>query len=651
MTIHTPGQLANLAQTPDAVQTSIGSRLLDRSGDYRAHWTTASEAGWLQRVGSLISAWLKPKFDGSDLDLSVDADELSRRGHSVQVRHHHQGHERAVKFMMVEQNRGGTFTSSLIAVENDRGEGWISLEIKGGRGTFVNVPNLAGDLLASFDLNDVETMSPIPRSIHMATVDEVLSLVEAPGRRGPLFIAATDHSIPFDKFVDRVGVWTKEIAGLGQAFVLDPASTTVFNERVGPSWTVPAWTMRTYRPGIALDNLATARASRILSTERLGKDRDRDLAKMLGRAARDIIATHPTPSPVVAWSRTFERLALNAATAAVVRPSTRALPTAVPLPAKSPSTKSDLLRTISTSDTDLVEGAPRELDEARLRVDSLLGELMRVKDTLGLPDLSDSTLFSLLDDATAERVDAEGLARIRQNLEQLQDEKDALDDELELSKLEHLIVSDELETAEKIAEDQYRRISYLTSRLAISDPEGAYGETGEVPYDTRFGLAAESFMKLFLRLPEIESLGVVVSATERSMRDLDKIDVDGKAVANAWSALICLCDYVRAKRDGEATGSVHKYLEDQPSGYYCHPLIGHASNESSYTRRQYVDERTFRVPASVSSTGKVPMLEHFRLARIARLDPRLHYYDDTSNSGLVYVGYIGPHLTNSMTST
>ena len=43
------------------------------------------------------------------------------------------------------------------------------------------------------------------------------------------------------------------------------------------------------------------------------------------------------------------------------------------------------------------------------------------------------------------------------------------------------------------------------------------------------------------------------------------------------------------------------------------------------------------------------MAAHFKPTWRDRLAPRMHYYDDTSNTGKVYIGYIGRHLRNTKT--
>lgn len=56
------------------------------------------------------------------------------------------------------------------------------------------------------------------------------------------------------------------------------------------------------------------------------------------------------------------------------------------------------------------------------------------------------------------------------------------------------------------------------------------------------------------------------------------------------------------------------------------------------------------VPKSVDESGRAFMGAHFKIARSGQISPRLHFFDDVDDSGKVYVGYIGKHLPNTMTS-
>lgn len=52
---------------------------------------------------------------------------------------------------------------------------------------------------------------------------------------------------------------------------------------------------------------------------------------------------------------------------------------------------------------------------------------------------------------------------------------------------------------------------------------------------------------------------------------------------------------------------------------------------------------------AVDSSGSALMDAHFKPTHRDTFAPRMRYHDDTANTGSVYVGYIGKHLTNKQT--
>lgn len=59
--------------------------------------------------------------------------------------------------------------------------------------------------------------------------------------------------------------------------------------------------------------------------------------------------------------------------------------------------------------------------------------------------------------------------------------------------------------------------------------------------------------------------------------------------------------------------------------------------------------RTFPVPRHVHPDGKLFMGAHLRIGGGNTIAPRLHYYDGACTDHGIFVGYMGPHLTNTMT--
>jgi hypothetical protein len=55
------------------------------------------------------------------------------------------------------------------------------------------------------------------------------------------------------------------------------------------------------------------------------------------------------------------------------------------------------------------------------------------------------------------------------------------------------------------------------------------------------------------------------------------------------------------------------------------------------------------VPLRVDPAGAIFMGAHFKLGGGDTISPRLYLHDAVDTDGNVYVGYIGRHLTNTLT--
>lgn len=335
----------------------------------------------------------------------------------------------------------------------------------------------------------------------------------------------------------------------------------------------------------------------------------------------------------MSWQRTFDRLdnaviaeAMNATVdtpAAVIRVTAPA-PTAV-------------------VEEDVAGAQPLVGAEA----ETLLLELDRVRQVLGLPDLTDETLRRIVEQAAAPRVDTSAQERAAARIDQLQRDKDDLqqlldetNEELLLEQVEHL------ETRED-AERHADRSTWLGKQLAAAGQHDiAYAATPEDAVMNRPG----SFHELLGRISELADLGVVITADEDTVRDLDAVDSSGQACRTAWDSLLVLADYVRAKQAGDCPGNVHQYLLNTPNGYRGMPPKKHSWTETATTMNQFGDDRDLPVPTAVNPSGSATMRAHFKLARIGVTSPRLYYLDDFASTGSVYVGYIGPHLKNTQSN-
>lgn len=66
------------------------------------------------------------------------------------------------------------------------------------------------------------------------------------------------------------------------------------------------------------------------------------------------------------------------------------------------------------------------------------------------------------------------------------------------------------------------------------------------------------------------------------------------------------------------------------------------------TDPKFVQARTFTVPGQVNPAGQAPMFAHVRILGVQPPAPRLHFYDDTTGTGHLVVGYLGPYLPSRL---
>lgn len=636
----------------DTTTTTAPARAGAGDRDYHSFALCHELPGWLGTVEDQVATWLRSRKQ-LDIETTVDGThDQPGRGRTVTVRHHRHGHDRALRLVLEEDSPTGHWTTQVTAVEHERGGGWVAIDVVSEDGLFVKVPGVARYLIEALHLSDggLELRTD-PRVATPDRLTELISVLQDPIRRSPVFVAGTDDRLPFAPFVTRLRGWAAQVDGMGHVFVLDPAATGELVNRLGRAWEAPAWTVRTYGPGVDLDQPATARQHRILSTTRLAQDSDRYLQTLLGGFARDIVARHKTPAPLAAWQRTFERLENTALT--------EAMTTQVPTPTSAPAAEeappaervaepTPVAPEPATVDGPLteesVESSTVSQEAETLLID--VAELERVRLTLGLPDLTDETLARFVEQATAPRTDPRAIADAARRLERQQARLEALRDELEQVKDELLEEQvDHMETREEL-DRQASRAAWLGKQFVLAGrPDMAFAGVPDGEQDS----APDSYAELLERAARLP--GLVVTADRDTVLGLAAIDSTSKALRAAWDSLLALSDYVRASTAGDTTSHVHHYLQNTPPGYRGMPPGKHSWTETGTTMNQYGDERELPVPVAVDPSGTTVMTSHFKLARIGMRSPRLYYLDDTSGpTRSVVVGYLGPHMTNTQTS-
>ena len=241
--------------------------------------------------------------------------------------------------------------------------------------------------------------------------------------------------------------------------------------------------------------------------------------------------------------------------------------------------------------------------------------------------------------------------------EEAAQEQQASVDELQRIRYE-LRRAEQLELALRTeADEQYDALLYaraqvrvLTRKLvaaagpAAADPIALAGDVKEEEDGT-----PSTFAGLISRLCEFPSL-VFTGETKEAMA-LDEQNTGSGWVRLAWDGLLALQEYADAAVHGGAGGDFKQWCEHTPPGCHLFPPRKAVRGESQTvsTNGKWKKERMLPVPLTVDSSGRAFMGAHLRIGG-GGTAPRLHYLDDCSNSGRIYIGYIGLHLTNTRTN-
>jgi hypothetical protein len=589
------------------------------SRNYHAFMSCTAEPGWLPEAQLQLGEWLRDRKN-IDIDLSDDV-LLDVENRSFRLQHHKDGQSRGLRAQLTERATDtGTWTTDLVACDRRNGDGWVSVKVENDQDRFVNIPWLARYLMQTLPLgNGRVRYEDGPQLFRQDDVEQLVALLRDEERHGLVLVAGTDDDdLPFEPFVKRMSLWTREVYGLGQVVVLDPRATRAFNAVVGPRYQAAKWGIRTFFPGVDLTSALDWRRHRILGPARLGTMEDFRVTRMLGTIARNHAASRQTPVELTRAVRTFHRLA-NSALLKAIDPDV-----APPSP-----------RPASPSESDIVPAA-----------EAYLGQIDLVKAVLGVENLDESTLRAIARAAAGPRVDPAALHTARQLIQEQQDRIESLEDQLR-------------ETARALDDDQEER-QQIYADLENANAENQwlrarFRERGD--YEAAFGSVPEawqedypeSFGELLERMPSLADGRVQFTGNRDLAIDIDEYDTLQMAVRTAWEACRALEGYLRARDDGAWDKGVDPYLHHTPSGYAGITPGKHAQNETAKTMERYGDERVFPVPHEFSDSGMTVMRAHFKLARIGVVSPRMYYLDDYSRSKSIYVGYIGTHPTNTRT--
>jgi hypothetical protein len=257
----------------------------------------------------------------------------------------------------------------------------------------------------------------------------------------------------------------------------------------------------------------------------------------------------------------------------------------------------------------------------------------KIRSSLGIENFSDEIIDQISEKITMHDLLTERLIASTQTIRDIEVEAFVLREERDDAIL--------LSTEATIDANRLRdRVRWLQKELSLSNrAANAWVETPE----SEMQFSPENFSDLFENLHRLPNI-VFTGDQELSIK-LDQTELGARS-GNAWNELCGLNDYCEAQLQGLVNGGLKQYLDALPNGY--RPMNNYRAKESESVENNSAlrNQRLFRVPTNVDPSGKVYMFSHSTIGK--RL--HIHFFDDVSNTGKIYVGRIGNHLDTASTN-
>ncbi len=500
---------------------------------------------------------------------------------------------------------------------------WVDLEHETvGSQHFVRPgsPRLVRELLAAGEAQDGSL--PLTSDVWEITgthVEELIRYATDVSRHVPIIVFAYDGQRAYNQpqLASRLA---RDLAGIAVVFrLVDGAATERFASLMPEGYAVYGGAMRTYLPGVGTDDdLATRH-------------------RVLGRAS--LVALGPRAFPAV------KDQILELSTTRTAPFSSR------PGRQRKPAWTVD--RTL-----------PRTMPEATsLTLGWVRSRLDRLRSKWGMPTVGEDTatlagLHAAFEETietvappdaaapgTAPLEALQAAAEARQQvelMEQLLDESDRESTKAgkQFSRLRSELEEMQLEATEAVeqVDRSQRRARWLEKRLRhLGDVAiGVDDSLPEAPPSV-----AETLILARQHLPFLE-----IFDTDESAAALDLHAGAQLFAIKTWNALIALNAYAEAACEGTFHGSFYSWCQEPPGGEHALPAttVAMTESESVESNPSWREARIFRVPDSVAPSGQIYMPAHVKIVKRGAPAPRLHFYDDTTKTGKVLVGYLGAHL-------
>jgi hypothetical protein len=292
----------------DAGLTLLDERSAANSNSYQMLLSVEPDGDVIGRVVEQFGAWLRarknwdPPLNANVFQQNADRDLLTLR--------HESSDGREFRARLTEASPYGQWRTQLTVQVPASGTPWIALQVANSEGRWTLVPALAGFLLDTLTTKDGSTViSSGARVVHAANVDDLLEAICDPDRQGLFLVAGSGHEGgDFSRYVKHVESWTSQVRGLAQVVVLTPDATDEAWRLLGPSHGIRSGTLRTFYPDVDPAVPADGLRHKFLTTERLARESEDGIRKLLGRTARRHAALRTPPRGFVRADRALRRL-------------------------------------------------------------------------------------------------------------------------------------------------------------------------------------------------------------------------------------------------------------------------------------------------------------------------------------------------------
>lgn len=589
-----------------------------------------------------IHSWLRSTPRNFDTDLIGDGiTNFPGGARCMLIRREGQDGSETLRFRLSEEKPNGLWTTRLTIRSEPSERSWVLVEVEDpttrdegfGKRQRVDPPGLARNLFDSIDAEDGPVMLRAkPSRFSGDRLGEVLDWVESTQRRGLLILGAQSDRAVEPDWEETLNLAAKVSAGQASVVIIPPEMVTEWNEVVTKQ-RLPWGGLRVFYPGTILDEPAHGQRNLFYSRERLQQKGPGTVSRRIGWLARELATRTPLPAAARRVERVMDDFE-NETTLSTWTLKSR-----------------ERREAISQAASSAIQEQHNLIDETSVSSPIQPTELWSADDQTSARELLRGvvgdgwTLKQSIEYLLLFEEDSRQQVKTSQTYSNMLSMQIAdLKEELAIAELEREIAGDEAATAEARLLEAQDRIRYLEQELVK-----------HAQYDIAYGIVPE---ELKTKIPddfdgvleELKTMNFVkfVGDAQRT-QELNELSGITSAVFKAYTALLALEDYARGKKSGDFQGNVSTYLKNTPHGYRSWYANRHAEFESADVGNQerFRRPRTFRV----EELGKdIYMEAHFKITQEDLRSPRLHYFDATAETGLIYVGYLGPHLPTKQTN-